>query len=370
MEVFLMKNKIMQSVVIAAVCLISLTACQTEKTAEPAAEQVSETDGAKPEAEPADAAENADNTENTKNADNTQVSPDTEKNDAADTKKGELTFSDLSEWSYEFCSGAGGWSTDFEIEADGSFAGNYHDSDMGDTGDGYPDGTVYYCDFSGHFTDLTKLDDTVYEMKLADIEYHNTPGDTEIKEGIRYVYSEVYGLEGTDRFKIYLPGTPVDTLSEEVYGWVSVANDSETELTMTVIENEANQYGIYSYSKQTPYEQAKELFDSSRSTCEQLNDKLLTETGLTEQEECDYAAQMYTVSDTCINEIWKLIKENTDESRYNEILTGQRTWIAEKEAAGEEIRKTYTGSKADLEADKKLAEMTIRRCAALVENLK
>ena len=81
MEVFLMKNKIMQSVVIAAVCLISLTACQTEKTAEPTAEQVSETetDGAKPEAEPADAAENADNTENTKNADNTQVSPDTER---------------------------------------------------------------------------------------------------------------------------------------------------------------------------------------------------------------------------------------------------------------------------------------------------
>ncbi len=31
---------------------------------------------------------------------------------------------------FQFCSGAGGWSTDFEIEKDGSFKGNYHDSDM------------------------------------------------------------------------------------------------------------------------------------------------------------------------------------------------------------------------------------------------
>ena len=42
-----------------------------------------------------------------------------------------LTFADLAALQFEFCSGAGGWSTDFTIEKDGSFSGVYHDSDMG-----------------------------------------------------------------------------------------------------------------------------------------------------------------------------------------------------------------------------------------------
>ena len=80
-----------------------------------------------------------------------------------------LTFEDLSGYTFEFSSGAGAWSTYFTIEKDGSFAGNYHDSDMGSTGDGYDHGTLYYSEFSGHFTDLTKVDDTTYEMTLSDI---------------------------------------------------------------------------------------------------------------------------------------------------------------------------------------------------------
>lgn len=115
-----------------------------------------------------------------------------------------LTFADLAALQFEFCSGVGGWSTDFTIEKDGSFSGVYHDSDMGDTGDGYPNGTMYYCNFSGHFTNLTKVDDDTYEMSLADISYQNTVGDTEILDDMLYVYTDVYGLEGTDTFRIYL----------------------------------------------------------------------------------------------------------------------------------------------------------------------
>ena len=48
-----------------------------------------------------------------------------------------LTFADLAEYQFEFCSGAGGWATDFTIDSDGHFSGEYHDSDMGVTGDGY-----------------------------------------------------------------------------------------------------------------------------------------------------------------------------------------------------------------------------------------
>ena len=50
---------------------------------------------------------------------------------------------------FTFMSGAGGWSTVLTIHPDGSFSGNYFDSDMGDSGDGY-DATQYVSTFHGN----------------------------------------------------------------------------------------------------------------------------------------------------------------------------------------------------------------------------
>ncbi len=61
-------------------------------------------------------------------------------------------FSSLAGLAWSYCSGAGAWSSDMEIQADGIFNCDYHDSDMGDTGDNYPDGTVYFASFSGRMS--------------------------------------------------------------------------------------------------------------------------------------------------------------------------------------------------------------------------
>ena len=108
-------------------------------------------------------------------SDDTEGSSDSAEN-ASENQSGDLTFADLAKYSFEFCSGAGGWSTDFEIEKDGSFKGSYHDSDMGDTGDDYENGTMYLCGFSGKFTDLTKINDYTYQMKMENLTYDETPG--------------------------------------------------------------------------------------------------------------------------------------------------------------------------------------------------
>ena len=39
----------------------------------------------------------------------------------------------------------------------------------GDSGDGYPNGTLYYCDFYGKFTQPEKINDYTYEMQLENI---------------------------------------------------------------------------------------------------------------------------------------------------------------------------------------------------------
>ena len=154
----------------------------------------------------------------------------------------ELTFEELSKRRFEFCSGAGGWAENFTIEADGSFTGEFHDSDMGSR-------TYYYSAYSGHFTNLTKIDDYTYQMTLEDIAYEDMVGTEEIVDEDLYVYTGSYCLGETDTFTIYLPGTPLDSLSEEIRSWIYYANDNETQLTMVVIADETNGYGIYSYDR-------------------------------------------------------------------------------------------------------------------------
>ncbi len=119
----------------------------------------------------------------------------------------------------EFSSGAGAWGTGLTLAADGSFSGEYHDSDMGDSGDDYPDGTVYLCNFSGKFTDIKQLDDHSYSLTLEELSSDYEQGKEWVEDGVRYVSSEPYGVEQGKDFILYLPDTPTDGLNEEFLSW-------------------------------------------------------------------------------------------------------------------------------------------------------
>lgn len=122
---------------------------------------------------------------------------------------------------FTFSSGAGAWGTTLQINNDGSFSGSYHDSDMGDRNDSYPKGTVYYCNFSGKFGDIKKINEYTYSMKMKKIEYNNEPNTEEIKDGFLYKYSSAYGLDEADTVLIYTPETPISDLPEEFTSWTS-----------------------------------------------------------------------------------------------------------------------------------------------------
>ena len=80
--------------------------------------------------------------------------------------------------------------------------------------------------------------------------------------------------------------------------------------------------------------------------------------------------QMYDISDSCLNEIWNLVKYNTSEEKFNEILAEQRKWIADKEAAGNEILEQNDGSSAQMDRSQIMAELTMERCEELADYLK
>ena len=132
--------------------------------------------------------------------------------DSDSNASAELSFADLQYVDFTFSSGAGAWSTQLNIHADGSFSGEYWDMDMGSTGDGYPNGTQYGNTFTGTFTDLKKVNDYTWSMKLDKINYTYEIGKEEILDQMLYSYTEAYGLDGADEIQIYLPGAPVDQL--------------------------------------------------------------------------------------------------------------------------------------------------------------
>lgn len=148
-----------------------------------------------------------------------------------------ISFKDIPS-EFVFSSGAGGWGTYLTIEADGSFKGEYHDSDMGITGEGYPRGTVYICDFDGKFSEPQKASEYVYSMKLESLNVKDSAGTEYIENEIRYIVSEPYGMENADEFYIYLPGASLAELPEAFLSWSHIDRDVWDTLP-------SGYYGIY-----------------------------------------------------------------------------------------------------------------------------
>ena len=120
-----------------------------------------------------------------------------------------------------FASGVGAWATWITLNPDGTFEGGFHDSDMGDMAEDYPNGTMYYCNFSGSFEKVTRNDIFSYSMQLKDlcVEDVGKEGDAYIDDGVRYVLSTPYGMEDGGEFIFYIPETPVTILDEEFLSW-------------------------------------------------------------------------------------------------------------------------------------------------------
>lgn len=122
--------------------------------------------------------------------------------------------------SFSFSSGMGAWATYFHINADGTFEGQYHDTNIGESGDGYPNGTVYICNFSGKFSEPKQIGQYIYSMKLEKLETKEKPGEISFEEGVRYIGSEPYGFDMADDFYIYCPGIQISELEEGFVSWI------------------------------------------------------------------------------------------------------------------------------------------------------
>ena len=152
---------------------------------------------------------------------------------------------------FEFSSGAGAWSTNLFLANDGTFSGYYSDTDMGDTGSDYPNGTVHECSFTGSFTNIRKNGNNSYTMTLGTVNTDRPAGEEEIIEGQRHIYAAPYGLESGSEFILYKPETPVSGLSEDFLSWWPARFEegvTHTNLDCFGIYNKSAGYGFFGYA--------------------------------------------------------------------------------------------------------------------------
>lgn len=293
--------------------------------------------------------------------------------DETDNARGEaaedFSFADLATIEFRFASGAGGWSTLLTVDADGSFYGEYYDGEMGSTGADYPYGTMYRCDFAGQFTEPVKVNEYTYSVRIGELTYEKEAGTEEIIDGVRYCYSDVYGLDGAEEILIYLPGAPLAELPEEFLSWVGyydLSNTEETELPFYALNNEAQQYGFSSSSVVDELEEYMVYVQLE----EDFLENSIQNDSLTQQEYNEKTYDLYVLWDSALNYVWDVLKQTQDADVMDALTQEERAWIAAKEQAVAGAGAEYEGgSMQAMLQNQKAAELTKERTIELLELL-
>lgn len=287
----------------------------------------------------------------------------------------DFSYEDLADVEFLFSSGAGAWCTTLQVEADGSFSGAYHDSDMGDAGEGYPNGTCYISVFSGNFGELEKVNEYTYTTRIEKIQLERNPGEEEILDEIKYIYSEPYGVEDAEEIFFYLKGAPVDELPEGYLSWVEYTYDIGVELPFYGLYNVAAEEGFsgieYMLSDEASEEgtSIEEELQNLEQQAMELEDKIKNQ-NLTQLELNEAAGKLYSLWDDELNIIWNRLKNNLNEEEMKQLTEEEREWISEKESEMEKAGAEYEGgSMQNMVEYQKGAELTRERVYELVEKL-
>lgn len=285
----------------------------------------------------------------------------------------EFTFADVEGREFYFSSGAGAWYEVLYIHGDGTFEGHFQDSDMGMTGEGYPNGTLLYSDYTGTFTKPQRLDETTWTFRIDSIQYANPVGMEEIKDQTLYTYTDSYGLGKALDLYLYLPGSDIAGLPEEYRSWVGYYNleaVKETKLPFYGLYNVNNQTGFssYEYDLKSAYSQVWDEIGKAEAQADELQRKL--QNARTQMEINQISGEIYTAWDDTLNTVWGILKANLEPAVMERLTEEERAWIAKKdEAVKAAAAEAAGGSMEPTERNMEAAKLTKERVYELAEYL-
>lgn len=285
-------------------------------------------------------------------------------------------FAALAGREFYFSSGAGGWRTVLNINEEGLFNGNYMDSDMGDSGENYPNGTVYECDFNGSFTEPVYVEDGIYKTTIKEIYYVQQPDTTEIKDDIRHCYTSAYGLDRATDLYIYEQGIDLKRLPEDYINWVRMGLNDDTKLPFYGIYNPSGEAGFSSYPNadagaQTASAVSSEEILAAIAATEEQAAQLQHELETQDMSQMDYnfkSQDLYELWDNQLNQLWSYLQSTLSTDEMDRLTAEERAWIDSKEAAVKEAGAPYEGGSIQpMIMNQKAAELTKARVLELKE---
>ncbi|MGP5412814.1 hypothetical protein [Brachybacterium paraconglomeratum] len=159
-------------------------------------------------------------------ADPGSIDPDLPELDFGDD--GDELLAELEGKTFVFSSGAGAWGMSYEMGADGTFTGSFHDTDAGG---GSEPGTAhqYLAEFEGRFEIGEQIDETTYALDLAELELTTPSSGTAQEDDLEIEYvPDVYGLDQCRDFRLLLPDTPTSSLNDSQTLWSAAARNGST----------------------------------------------------------------------------------------------------------------------------------------------
>ena len=246
------------------------------------------------------------------------------------------------------------------------------------SGEEYPSGTRYVCNFSGQFTEPVQVNEYTYSAQLQTLQCEQEPGTEEIIEGIKNMYSEPYGLDNAENILFYIEGAPIAELPEGYRSWVGyldLANLQETSLPFIGLYNEAAQQGFSSAVKEGSALVTEETSDidaelaETESKAAELQGRI--DSALTQEDINILSGELYRLWDDELNSIWGRLKAILPADTMEQLTDEEIAWIEEKEAAVAAAgREAAGGSMQPMLENLKGSELTKARVYVLAEYLR
>lgn len=280
----------------------------------------------------------------------------------------DFSFGDLKEWEFLFASGAGSWGTWIYVGEDGSFSGTFEDHDN-ETGEGYPNGIHYWCNFTGTFSQPEWIGPYACSLTVETLEFEAEKGTVEFRNQEKYVADEPRGLALGEKFLLYLPGAPTEGMSEDFLYWITGMNPHppvDGYLTAYALENTNQEIGYYG---ENIYARERENLKAVEERASALEEKQLTDDTLSQGDMNSLAGERYQLWDDELNSLWRFLKKTLDKDTMDALTNKQLQWISDKEAAIKAAGEEAGGGSLSilLKADC-AARLTKERVYYLVEN--
>ncbi len=178
-------------------------------------------------------------------------------------------------------------------------------------------------------------------------EVNKTSETEEIRDGIRYIYSDAYGLDNPKEILIYLPGMPIEDLPEGYLSWV--AGNWQMDYEFTVNNINLPFYGLYNVSGEQGFssydiiDDLKQSLTYKEETAADLEDSIMNDPNLTQADLNEKSYRMYQIWDNTLNEIWGILKRNLSVEEMKILTEEQLDWIAMKEKSMKEAGAEFEG---------------------------